>query len=64
MGIIQKSSHKARKTYISCLIDGRVNINTVREMVGHADEKTTLRNYVFDRSTDAEKLHKIEAALS
>ena len=30
MGIQMKSSHKARKTVISALIDGNVNINSVR----------------------------------
>ncbi len=62
-GIIHKSSHKSRKTYISCLIDGQVNLNTVREMVGHADERTTLDNYCFDRCTENEKAHLIENAL-
>ncbi len=64
MGIDRKSSHKARKTYISTLIDGGVNINTIREMVGHADERTTYGNYCFDRDTNAEKRAKIEQALS
>lgn len=63
-GIIQKSSHKSRKTYISSLIDGQVNINTVRELVGHADERTTLRNYAFDRKTETEKHKMIEKALN
>lgn len=63
-GISQKSSHKARKTYISSLIDGDVNINTVRELVGHADERTTLRNYTFDRRTESEKHQMIEKALN
>jgi integrase len=62
-GIIHKSSHKARKTYISSLIDKQVNINTIREMVGHSDERTTLGNYCFDRSTEQEKLEQIEKAL-
>lgn len=61
---IQKSSHKARKTYISTLIDGHVNINTIREMVGHADERTTLGNYCFDRSSMNERKSLIEAALN
>lgn len=39
MGTVPKSSHKARKPYISTLIDGGVNINTVREIVAHASEK-------------------------
>lgn len=64
MGIVQKSSHKARKTVISALIDGNVNINSIREMVGHKDERTTFSNYVFDRSTDEEKVRMIEEALS
>ena len=63
MGIPTKSSHKSRKTYISALIDGNVNINTIREMVGHVDERTTLNNYCFDRDTEDEKLKKIEEAL-
>lgn len=63
-GIGHKTSHKARKTYISALIDGKVNINTVREMVGHADERTTYNNYCFDRSTEDEKKALIENALA
>ena len=64
IGIIRKTSHKTRKTYISALIDGKVNINTVREMVGHADERTTYNNYCFDRSTENEKKALIENALA
>lgn len=64
VGIIRKSSHKSRKTYISALIDGKVNINTIREMVGHADERTTLSNYCFDRNTEKEKISLIEKALT
>ena len=60
---MRKSSHKTRKTYISALIDGKVNINTIREMVGHADERTTYNNYCFDRSTEDEKVNLIEKAL-
>lgn len=63
LGTVRKSSHKARKTYISALIDGQVNINTVRELVGHADERTTFGNYCFDRRTQAEKISMIEKAL-
>lgn len=64
LGIIRKSSHKARKTFISTLYDGSVNINTIREMVGHADERTTLSNYCFDRKGKDERLQLIEKALS
>lgn len=64
LGTVRKASHKARKTFISALIDGRVNINTIREMVGHSDERTTFGNYCFDRNTDFEKRNLIENALS
>lgn len=63
IGTAHKSSHKARKTYISKLIDGRVNINTVRAMAGHSDERTTYNSYVFDRCTEAERYQMIENAL-
>ena len=63
MGIDPKSSHKARKSFVSSALDGDVNINTVRQMVGHTDERTTLNNYCYDRSTDEEKLRKLTAAL-
>lgn len=64
IGTIHKSSHKSRKTYISSLIDGQVNINTIREMVGHADERTTYNSYCFDRHTEKEKKLQIESALA
>lgn len=63
-GISHKSSHKSRKTYISALIDGHVNINTIREMAGHSDERTTFGNYCFDRSSETEKAGLITNALA
>ena len=47
----------------TALIDGDVNINSVKTMVGHSDARTTYRSYVFDRSTDAERRSLMEAAL-
>lgn len=63
LGIISKSSHKSRKSYVSALYDGNVNINTIRELVGHKDERTTLGCYVYDRNSDSEKKAKIQKAL-
>ena len=63
MGIIPKSSHKARKTFISSLIDGKININTVRQYAGHVDERTTLNNYCYDRSSEDEKYEQMRKAL-
>ena len=64
LGIVQKSSHKSRKTYISTLYDAGVNINSIREFVGHADEQTTLHNYCYDRKSQQEKLEQVEKALA
>ena len=63
IGTRPKSSHKARKTFVSALIDAGVNLNTVRRIVGHVDERTTLNSYCFDRSTNEEKISKIARAL-
>ena len=54
MGTEHKSSHKARKTFFSAALDGGINLNTVREAVGHQDERTTLQSYLYDRSGDEE----------
>jgi len=64
IGISEKSSHKSRKTFISALLDAGINVNSVREMVGHADEKTTYNSYCYDRKTKAERIKMIETALS
>ncbi len=40
LDIIRKNSHKTRKTFISALIDGKMNLNTIRELVEHTDERT------------------------
>ncbi len=52
------------KAFCYKLTDGRVNINTIRAMMGHADERTTYKSYVFDRSDREEKARQIESALS
>ena len=63
LGIIRKSSHKTRKTFISALIDSGMNIDTIRRYVGHADEKTTFNNYCYDRRTEAENIKLLNTAL-
>ena len=63
LGILYRSSHKSRKTYISSLIDAGININTIRSYAGHADERTTYFNYCFDRAPDTEKKMLLEKAL-
>lgn len=64
LNIPYRSSHKIRKTYISTLIDGGVNINTIREIVGHRDEKTTLNCYCYDRLARDERRELIDKVLN
>lgn len=63
MGIVVKSSHKARMTYISTCIDEGINAHTVAKQVGHKDVRTTLNNYYFDRDDEKEQISKLQAAL-
>lgn len=62
-GISHKSTHKIRKTYISKMIDGNINIKTVMQQAGHTSAKTTYSNYCFDRNTELEIERKIEEIL-
>ena len=64
IGTCTKSSHKSRKTYISALIDAGVNINEIRELVGHTDERTTYNSYCYDRKTKSERVEMITNALA
>mgnify|MGYP004493296801 FL=1 len=60
---IHKPSHTARRTFISSLLDAQMSINSVRQYAGHSDERTTLQNYVFDRTDKAARLQKFEDAV-
>lgn len=64
MGISRKSSHKARKTFLSALLDENINLNTVRQIAGHTDERTTLNNYCYDRRDTDEIIQQLEKALA
>ena len=64
IGISEKAMHKIRKTYISTLIDSGLNINAIRKLAGHEDERTTYNNYCFNRLTDAQTEQLLEAALN
>ena len=64
LGIPYRSSHKNRKSYGSALLNSGVSLNTVRQMMGHADEQTTLKYYCYDQSLDREKELQVENALN
>lgn len=59
-----RSVHATRRTYISTLIDAGVNINTIREIVGHSSEITTYGNYCFDRKDESQKHDQIVNAFN
>lgn len=64
INISEKGMHKIRKTYVSTLIDcDNININYIRAQVGHADERTTYGNYVFNRKSEDLTEHEMEKAL-
>ena len=62
--ISEKGMHKIRKTYISTLIyNENININYIRQQVGHADERTTYGNYCFNRKTKDLTENEMEKSL-
>lgn len=48
IGIPVKTMHKIRKTYASTLLHSGVNLSIVKDMLGHADETTTLKHYIYN----------------
>ena len=62
LGIMYRSSHKVRKTFISTLLDN-MNHDAVRVIAGHTDLNTTYNSYFFDRSSDKEAKQNLEKAL-
>lgn len=40
--------HKIRKTYASILLHYGINISIVKDLLGHADESTTLKHYIYN----------------
>ena len=63
LGILHKSPHKIRKTYISTLIDDGINIDTIRRLAGHEDERTTYGSYCYDRHSSKQIEAQLENAL-
>ncbi|MCL2719340.1 MAG: tyrosine-type recombinase/integrase [Lachnospiraceae bacterium] len=63
-GLDKKSYHKIRKTYCSALLENGVSLEDVRLAMGHQDERTTLRNYVYSRHTESMKKQLFSNALA
>lgn len=55
LGIINKSPHKIRKTYVSILLDENIDARLVMDQVGHASITVSERNYHRNRKTTQKK---------
>ncbi len=63
IGIPVKTMHKIRKTYASTLLHNGVNLSIVKDMLGHADESTTLKHYIYNIEDNTETDNKVLNAL-
>jgi integrase len=55
--------HSIRKTYASKLYANGVDVPTISKMLGHADEETTRRHYIFSLQTKDESYDNVLKAL-
>lgn len=58
-----KGTHRIRKTFVSTLVNNGVPITTASRIAGHADERTTIKNYLFDTNDETETNKAILNAL-
>lgn len=63
-GIKVKTMHKIRKTYGSTLLHNGVNISAVKDMLGHANETTTMKHYIYNTMTNMKTRETVLNALS
>ena len=61
--IPRRSPHKLRKTYVSELMNSRLDPDFIRTQVGHKDLLTTWNAYTYTTTRDEEMLRKIADAL-
>ena len=59
--IDNRSPHKIRKTYISTLINQMMDLDFVREQVGHKEIQTTLNCYTYSTSRNEKKYRDLSA---
>ena len=61
LGIKPKSPHKARKTYVSILLDNHVDLKMVQTIVGHTENSCTETSYHIDRKSLNTKMEVISS---
>ena len=54
LGIPVRRPHKIRKTYASVLYQNGVPVTIISKLLGHAEESTTLKHYIFNVNNDQE----------
>ena len=63
-GIIPKSTHKLRRSYISLLLSEHADDALVQKQVGHKEISTTQKYYHYDILPDSEKVDFIDRIVS
>lgn len=64
LGMVERSMHDIRRTFISKCIEGGMNIKTVMNMVGHRHVKTTEDNYLVDIKRAQERTAELQRAIA
>lgn len=57
IGIPERGTHKIRKTFASRLYDADVALSDISKLLGHADETTTIKHYIYSMD-NADILYK------
>lgn len=58
-----RTMHKIRKTCVSTLLHNSVNLSIVKDMLGHADETTIIKHYIYKTEDTTETDNKALTAL-
>lgn len=63
VGIPERNVHSIRKTYTSRLYAKGVSVSDISRLLGHADESTTWKHYIFSVDSTEERDRKVREAL-
>lgn len=63
LGMVERSPHDIRRTFISNLLDAGVDIKTVMELAGHEQSSTTYNHYAYSVRKKEERKKVIQNAL-
>ena len=64
IGTEKKSMHKIRKTVASTLFNGGNSVSVVKDILGHADEATTMKYYIFNTDNTVNTYNKVLETLA